>query len=53
MPDRRWGLQTGVETGRRINRAVRQHAADNFIGAGIGIEIQLGGDMPEQVRMDP
>jgi hypothetical protein len=32
---------------------MRQHAADDFIGAGIGIEIQLGRDMTEKMRMDP
>jgi hypothetical protein len=53
MPNRRWSLQACVETGRRINGTMTQHAADNFIGTGIGVEKQLGRDMAEKVRMDP
>jgi hypothetical protein len=32
---------------------MRQHATDHFIGAGLGVEIQLGGEVAEQVGMDP
>ena len=30
-----------------------QYTADNLVGAGIGIEKQLGGDVAEKVGMDP
>jgi hypothetical protein len=53
MPNRRRRFQAGVESGRRVDGTMRQHTTDHFIGAGLGVEIQLRGDMAEEVRMDP
>ena len=53
MPNRRWRFQTRVKTSGGIDRSMTQHAADNLIRTGIGIEKQLGGDMTEKMGMDP
>jgi hypothetical protein len=53
MPNRRCGLQTGVEPSRGIDRSMTQYTADNFVAAGMGVEKQLGGDMAEKVGMNP
>src|SRR5262252_3282049 len=53
MPYRRRRLQTRVEGVRGIDRAVTQCAADDLVVARIGIQKELGGDMAEQMRMDP
>src|SRR5215469_5539289 len=53
MPYRRRRLQTGIKGVRGIDRAVTQCAADDLVVAWIGIEKELGGDMAEQMRMDP
>ena len=53
MPNRRWGLQAGVEVGGRINGSMAQYTADNLVGAGVGIEKQPGRDVSEKVGMDP
>src|SRR5215469_11719165 len=53
MPDSRRRLQTGVEGVCGIDRAVTQCAADDLVVAWIGIKKELGGDMAEQVGMDP
>ena len=51
MPNRRWGLQAGVEVGGRINGSMAQYTADNLVGAGVGIEKQPGRDVSEKVGM--
>jgi len=53
MPDRRWGLQAGVETSGGIDRSMTEYPADNLVGAGIGIQKQLGSHVAKKVGMDP
>jgi hypothetical protein len=53
MPNRRCGLQAGVEIDRGLERSMTQNATDSLILAGIGIEIQLGTQVAEKVRMNP
>jgi hypothetical protein len=53
MPNRRCGLQASVKTSGGIDRSMTEYAADNLVGARIGIEKQLGGDMAEKVGMNP
>ena len=53
MPNRRCGLQAGVETSGGIDRSMTEYTADNLVGAGIGIEKQLSANVAEKVGMDP
>jgi hypothetical protein len=52
MPDRRRGLQAGVESSGGIYRPMTEYAADNLVGAGIGIEKQFGTDVTKKVGME-
>ena len=53
MPNRRWRFQTRVETSGGIDRSMTEYTADNLVGAGIGIEKQLGANVAEEMGMDP
>jgi len=47
MTYRRRRLQTGVEGVCRIDRAMTKGAANDLVITRVGVEKELGGDMPE------
>ena len=53
MPNRRCGLQAGVEASSGVDRSMTEYTADNLVGAGIGIEKQLSANVAEKVGMNP
>ena len=43
------GLDTGIAADRRLDRAVSEQLAQGLVAAGMLLQKQLGGDMPELV----
>jgi len=53
VPNRCRGLQASVEIDRGLEGAMTQNTADSLIVARIGIEVQLGSQVAEKMRMNP
>src|SRR3954447_11244724 len=51
VPRRRRGLEASVEPCRRVDRLVAEDPADDFVGAGIVVEMRLGAEMAKQMRI--
>jgi hypothetical protein len=46
------GLEAGVKIGGRVHGSMAEDSPHHLVSSGIGIEVKLGRDMSEQMRVD-